>query len=182
MVTILSGPATNSPRQVLSSDQALHTMTGLTSAQESVIHAGLDKFAGAGLKVPGIDFIGHEDQAHCNGRSGLAWRSGQDTKIHLCTRETGPAQEWMVLHEIAHTWDYFMLDDERRNALLELRGLEAWRAGEWHERGSEHSAEIMVWGTIGRPVRLIRFGDESCEELAASYRTLTGNEPARQCD
>lgn len=182
VVTVLSGPAASAPRQATNTDQALHTMSNLTPDQESVINDELDKMAAAGLKLSGIDFIGHDERETCNGRTGMARRSGQTTEVHLCTRETGPTEQWMILHEIAHTWDYYMLDDERRNALLELRGLAAWRQGEWHERGSEHSAEIIVWGTIGRPVKLIRFGDETCAGLTEAYRTLTGNEPDQQCD
>ena len=156
-------------------------MTNLTADQEELIHSGLATYEHAGLRLPGIQFAGFDDIEPCRGRIGLARRSGRETEVWICTRETGPVEEWMVLHELAHTWDYEMLTPEVRDAFLELRDLEGWRAGEWHERGSEQTAEIIVWGIIGRPVQVARFGNTSCPELRQAFLTLTGDETDQVC-
>jgi hypothetical protein len=74
-------------------------------------------------------------------------------------------------------WDEHELTDEVRQAFLDLRGLETWRGGEWHDRGAEHAAEIMVWGLIDRPVRPGHIDNNTCAELQAGYETLTGQAP-----
>ena len=178
----LNGPTPDPSRHAARTDNSLHTMTNLTADQQDLIRSGLATYEQAGLRLPGIQFIGFDDVEHCRGRIGLAWRSGRETQVWICTRETGSVEQWMVLHELAHTWDYEMLAQDRRDAFLDVRGLNAWRDGDWHERGSEHSAEIIVWGIIGRPVELGHFDNTGCDELTDAFRTLTGNEPDQVCD
>ncbi len=176
------GPTVDLPRRTAHTDNSVHTMTNLTVDQEELIRSGLATYEQSGLRLPGIQFIGFDDKEQCHGRIGMAQRAGRETQVWLCTRKTGPVEEWMVLHELAHTWDYEMLTHEVRDALLELRDLEGWRAGEWHERGSEQTAEIVVWGIIGRPVRMERFGNTSCPELRQAFLLLTGQEPDQVCE
>ena len=175
-------PTANFSRRTAQPDNSLHTMTNLTVAQEELIHSGLKTYERAGLRLPGIQFIGFDDKEQCNGRVGMAWRRGRETQIWLCTRETGPFENWVVLHELAHTWDYEMLTPDVRDEFLELRDLEGWRAGEWHERGSEQTAEIIVWGIIGHPVEMTRFDNTGCSELRQAFLTLTGEEPDQVCE
>jgi len=99
------------------------------------------------------------------------------TEIRLCVTEVGPLQEWLVLHEIAHAWDHHTLAGEAREAFLTTRGLSSWRNGDWHERGAEHAAEIIVWGLMDRPVRPGRIYNNSCDELLDGYIALTGVAP-----
>lgn len=171
-----------SSRHTARTDNSLHTMTNLTADQEDLIRSGLATYEQAGLRLPGIQFIGFDGREQCRGRIGMAQRSGRETQVWICTRETGPVEEWMVLHELAHTWDYEMLTPEKRDAFLELRNLEGWRVGHWPERGSEQTAEIIVWGIIGHHVELVRFDNTSCPELRTAFRTLTGDEPDQVCD
>ena len=46
----------------------------------------------------------------------------------------------------------------------------------WEERGSEHAAEVMVWGLIDRQFSA-RIPHNSCAELLDGYTTLTGQQP-----
>ena len=177
----LQGPTADYSRNTANASNSLHTMTDLTAEQEDLIRSSLATYERAGLRLPGIHFTGYDDREQCRGRQGMARRSGRTTKVWICTRETGPVEKWMVLHELAHTWDYEVLTPERREALIELRNLNGWRLGEWNERGSEQSAEIIVWGIIGREAKMVRFDNTSCHELTAAFVTLTGNQPDQVC-
>ena len=149
----------------------------ITAPQAEAISWALTLFERADLDLPRIEFVGHDDRDGCHGRDGAARRTDGGARISLCAQEIGPVQEWVILHEIAHAWDYHNLDDERRAAFLELRGLDSWREGVWHERGAENAAEIMVWGLIDRPVKPGHIYDTSCEDLLAGYLVLVGDQP-----
>jgi hypothetical protein len=86
----------------------------------------------------------------------------------------------MILHETAHAWIEHQLTPERKAAFRELRGWEHWRdydAAAWHNNGTEQAAEIMVWGLIDRPLRMVRINQAGCGDLEAGYVTLTGQGP-----
>jgi hypothetical protein len=156
------------------------TYTDVPPAQIALFEDALGLFADAGLELPPIEVAGHRDDDACLGRSGVhRFRDGR-SRIDLCTDDAGPAEEFLVIHELAHAWDRHALTTERRAAFLALRGLHEWTNDDldrWAERGAEQAAEILVWGLIDRPVRIIRFGGNGCTELRAGYRVLTGTEP-----
>jgi hypothetical protein len=154
-----------------------HTLTALTDEQSQLITWALSLFEAAGLELPGIDFVGYADRGMCHGRDGAALRGPKRTEVRICVTAVGPVQEWLVLHEIAHAWDHHTLIGEPREAFLTTRGLSSWRDGDWHERGAEHAAEIIVWGLMDRPVRPGRIYNNSCDELLAGYVALTGVAP-----
>jgi hypothetical protein len=123
--------------------------------------------------------VGHDDPEICRGRNGIAFDRGDHTEIGLCTREVEAHVEFLILHELAHAYEHQFVSDEVREEFLELRGLERWRGSDlaWHEAGAEHTAEILVWGLMDRPVWIVRIDDVSCEELMEGYDTLTGSVP-----
>lgn len=169
--------STEAPVDLAPAGEPRHSLEAIDAPQADAISWALALFEKADLDLPVIEFVGHDDRDACHGRDGAARRTDEGARISLCAREIGPVQEWVILHEIAHAWDYHNLDDERRAAFLELRGLEAWRDGVWHERGAENAAEIMVWGLIDRPVKPGHIYDNSCEQLLAGYLVLVGEEP-----
>ena len=144
----------------------VHTMTSISADQANLIAWGLDLYAAAGLELPGIDFVGYPDRTNCRERSGMhLWHKGR-SEIRLCIETISPAHDWLILHELAHVWDWNQLSDDRRQDFLALRGLDEWRNGNWHERGAEHAAEIIVWGLMDRPVRPGHLGsNSSCSDL-----------------
>lgn len=173
MALVMSVP----PIGQASTDAPQFSYESITPKQSETISSALDLFQKANLALPDIHFVGHDDRRACHGRDGAARQVGSGAVVNLCFREVGPVQEWVTLHEIAHVWDYHSLDDERREDFVALRNLEGWREGEWHERGAENAAEILVWGLMDRPVRPARIYDNSCQELLAGYLTLTGQPP-----
>jgi hypothetical protein len=172
---------------------------GLSAHWKGLLEWGLGLYADAGLDLPPIVVEGHDDAEPCWGRRGAAEPRDGVVWVHLCgaepssadEAEPSSADEFLMLNELAHAWDRHQLTEERRQALLELRGLELWRDSEWHDvdwhdRGAEHAAEIMAWGLMDRPIKLVRIDQNSCGELEAAYRVLTGDAPlhgyTKYCD
>lgn len=153
------------------------TYRSLSPGQEEAIDWALKLFSDAGLELPNIEFVGHDDREMCHGRGGSAQPVEGGALINLCKREVGPTEERWILHEVAHAWDYHNLDDQRRSSFLTLRGLDSWTQGEWHEQGAENAAEMLVWGLIDRPFNTVHIYDNSCADLLAGYRELVGAEP-----
>lgn len=150
---------------------------------EAVIRAGIELYDEAGLSLPPIRFTTGDDPEDCYGRDGAVIHRTDGLELRLCRNEITPMLEWVVIHELAHCWDDNQLTDQVREAFLDLRGLDGWRDGPWHERGAENAAEIMVWGLIDRPVRPGHIDQNSCDELQAGYTTLTGQAPLHgYCD
>lgn len=156
------------------------TFTAVAPDQVALFDWAVELFDEAGLELPPIDVVGHRTDAHCLGRSAAHGFDAGRSRIDLCIGDAGPRAEFLILHELAHAWDRHSLTPARRDAFLALRGLQEWRNDDpdrWHERGAEHAAEIMVWGLIDRPVRIVRLDANSCADLLAGYRVLTGTEP-----
>ena len=141
----------------------------------------IDLFDRADLELPPLRFIYHDgERTACRGRDGAHHEVDGVSVIELCATDAVYAVQVMVLHETAHAWAEHSLTDERKDAFQELRGWEHWRdyeAAAWHENGTEQAAEIMVWGLIDRPIRMVRIYQNSCDELSAGYQTLTGSSP-----
>lgn len=141
----------------------------------------VDLFAQADMPLPPLRFVYHGDDAtSCRGwRGAHRYHDGQST-IHICTSDPGKVTAALVLHEIAHAWSAAELSDERKAAFQALRGWSQWSDhGDtpWHENGTEQAAEILMWGLIDRPVGLVTINDNSCDDLDAGYRSLTGQPP-----
>jgi hypothetical protein len=155
------------------------TYVNLTSDQVRIARWAAGLFDRAGLDLPPIDFVRYTATDPCYGTAGTASYERGRGYIGICTPDAGGLEEFLFLHEMAHTWDHHSLSGARRQAFVELRGLAGWRSPdlEWEERGSEQAAEIMVWGLIDRPVWIVRIPDHSCAELRAGYVTLTGRGP-----
>ena len=156
------------------------TFTNVPEHQIELMEWAMALFDEAGLELPPIDVQGHRSTEACDGREGLhRYEDGRST-IHLCTRRSRRSEELLVVHELAHAWDRQSLAPERRAAFLDERGLTDWRQenlDNWAELGAEHAAEILMWGLMDRPVRVVWLDDNSCDDLLTGYRTLTGADP-----
>jgi hypothetical protein len=157
-----------------------YTATGLTPAQVTQVEWAMGLYRQAGLPLPPIRFIGHATTEPCFGSAGAQTYAHGHSTIHICTPDAGPAEQFLFVHELAHAWDWLALTDGRRAQFMAIRGLHQWRANgktDWHELGAEHAAEIMVWGLMDRPIRIVYLPHASCAELLAGYLTLTGRPP-----
>jgi hypothetical protein len=181
VVIVAIGAVTGPDSRDVGASEA-HRLTGFAPVQEEVAWWALDLFAQAGLRVPGIDFVHHRTAEACHGFHGWHERHGERSTIHICTDDTGAVADFLLLHEIAHAWDAANLDDARRRALLDSHHLAQWWGSdpdEWAEYGAEHAAEVIVWGLIDRPARMVRLPDpfDGCAELHEAYVLLTGTPP-----
>ena len=141
----------------------------------------MNLFDQAGFDLPPLRYVFHGDTPEpCAGRHGLQHPVEGVNVIEICTAEMSAPEQVMVLHETAHAWLDHTLTDERKAVFQQLRGWIYWRdyeAAAWHDNGTEQAAEIMVWGLIDRPMAMVRINQNSCVELEAGYRALTGQAP-----
>lgn len=160
-----------------------------------MLQDALGRYSEARLDEPTFDAVTFEPSRQCVGRSGRLIQSDGVRNLYLCLFEsdlclgTGQCQEptaavrGAVLHELAHAWtlDHVLNDLEER--FLDLVGLDVWQQADlrWAEQGVEYSAEVIAWGLLDRPSRMARIGNPDCEDLAVSFRLLTGVEPLQEC-
>lgn len=155
------------------------TFVGLNPDQRTVAEWAVDLFEDADLTLPSIAFVAFADVERCRGRSGMTSYDGPVTEVRLCGDAVGPVFEWVMVHELGHVWTTDAVDPQTQQAFLDVRGLDAWRQGEWHERGAEHASEILVWGLMDRPVVPGHIDQNSCDELLAGYLALVGRTPPK---
>jgi hypothetical protein len=162
-----------------------------TERLEALVKWALDRYQRAGMGEPAPLSVAFPPSARCRGVVGLALDTGSGLEIQMCFGEdelctddadcTEPARiaRLNMLHEMAHVWLTENLDEETRQAFLELRGLEQWthRDLDWVERGVEHAAEIIAWGLMDESVPVPRLPDLNCDTLAEGFRLLTGVDP-----
>ncbi|MFN3216509.1 MAG: hypothetical protein ACE367_08450 [Acidimicrobiales bacterium] len=154
---------------------------GVPDAMAAMIDWAMALFADADLALPSMRFVHNgTDTEPCSGRAGMHHVVDGVSVVELCTSDVGVATRIMILHETAHAWTRHALTDEARERFRALRGFEHWRdyaAAPWHENGTEQAAEILVWGLMDRPIRIVRIDQATCDDLLAGYRILTGAEP-----
>jgi hypothetical protein len=157
------------------------TASGLTPDQVAIVEWAVERYAAAGLALGPFAVVAHDSTEPCLGRPAAHTVVDGRSVVHLCAVQDRPVAEWTMLHELGHAWDVAALTEPRREAFLEVRSLVAWRNDDperWAERGAEHAAEVLVWGLMDRPVRLVRFSDTSCVQLLTAFVVLTGHLPA----
>ena len=148
---------------------------GGTAEQQAMARWAVGRFAAAGLSLPTLEIHFHPDQSGCRGR--LGYYLGHE--VHVCGTHTDLMAHRLVLHEMAHGWAEYNLSSGERARFLELRGLTTWKdhSAEWHERGTEHAAEIMSWALCdqGTGINTPSIRDNSIEQVSEAYELLTGN-------
>lgn len=172
-------PIVETPRAEVPSSNSVE-FVDMPDAFRDMARWATDLFDEAGLELPAIRFEYHGDTTSCNDREGTHRTIDDRSIIQVCRSQPGMVSAGMILHETAHAWAAWSLDDERKARFQLLRGWTHWRDHEavrWHENGSEQAAEIIRWGLIDRPIRIVRINDNSCDDLDAGYRTLTGQPP-----
>lgn len=135
------------------------------------------RFDRAGLELPSVEVSFHADRSSCRDNPGAGTLVEGAYLVDVCVADDDPEVllSWTLLHELAHAWGHG-LTEERREGFLSLRGLTEWNDRErpWAERGTEHAAEIVMWGLMDRPVVPTRLPGDDCRSLEAGYLALTG--------
>ena len=164
-----------------------------TPPLEELVHAGLTRFALAGIGEPKFRTLTFEPSRKCTERSGRLIQRDGVRQLFLCFYESDlcPGSEpcvspalsvrVSVMHELAHAWMLDHITPDIRSDLLRFKGLETWdsEAVEWSDRGVEYSAEVIAWGLLDAPAPMARIGRPTCQELAAAFVLLTQVEPLR---
>jgi len=152
-----------------------------TAAWADQVEWGIGRFAAAGLELPSrLAIEVHENDAACHGNSGR-FEPADEPVVHLCADvEPGSRIARLItLHELAHAWAETQLGPDERDAFLTVRHLDVWIDGdvEPHLWGAEHAAEVVSWGLMDEPVRIIRVDDTEPAQLAVAFDALTGQAP-----
>ena len=145
-----------------------------TDKQVEMAAWAIEQFAAAGLELPPVTIHMHTSRAHCSVypkyiRNGYYIEVQGEHVIHSCDNA------WTLLHELGHVWDAVALDDNVREQILDLQGLNSWRHETWNQAGAEHLASIIAWGIEGTYPE--RIGNYTRGALADVYATATGNQP-----
>src|SRR5688500_9595302 len=84
----------------------LHTITGLSPQEEEVLAWAVSLYEEADLRLPGIDFIGHDTMEECGGGAGYHHPERGRSTIGICGDHPRKFDEVLFLHEMAHAWDF----------------------------------------------------------------------------
>jgi hypothetical protein len=182
VVLSLPLPAGSGVDNVARGDWVPHRITIDATSPEWTrrVEWGLERFRDTGLLLPAMAITVHDNDAPCDGNSGL-YLPNDPVEVHLCT--LGPVDSRTArvttLHELAHAWAEFQLSTDERAAFLELRGLDVWydRRVPPHERGNEHAAEVVSWGLMDEMIPIIRIYDAEPADLSIAFDLLVARAP-----
>lgn len=161
----------------------------VASTPEQAAHAewALSRFAAAGLQLPPLRIVFHDNYEACGMREGVLRVSASDTTvtrtIHSCEPNSTRLRR-NLLHELSHAWDQSQaISAATRAEFLVMRGLESWDNDTlgWDQRGEEQAAEIMAWGLMKRqapiPTDVGNQGAQDPSSLERAFTLLTGRAP-----
>ncbi len=150
---------------------------GADDATEAAIRAGIRRYADSGLHLPPLRIYVHDSSAGCDGYAGLFNKDGSGHRVDLCNTI-------VLLHELAHVWEFHNMDDARRQAFMERTGLRVWndRAAARSEQGVEEVARIVSSGVRGEQLGLDELRLDSYREHLDLYAMLTGLPSPRIAD
>ena len=137
-------------------------------AEERVrVDEALARFRDAGLRLPDVEIMFHDDDDACNGHHGLFQVQFTPWRAHVCS-----GYEYVVTHELAHAWEAANLDDADRDAYVAHRGLETWSSSAvgWGERGVEDAAFMIQQNLMARTVNV---DSDRWVERTSAFAALT---------
>ena len=115
-----------------------------TPAQIELFTDAMATFDAAGLELPPLVVIFDIDGEACKGHPGL-FTKGTPAVIQLCTE-----MRHIVLHELAHAWEWHSVEDPVRDDFVAEMGLPTWNSRDfaWEQRGVEEFADIVAAGLV----------------------------------
>lgn len=135
------------------------------------------RFEQAGLVLPAVSLVFHDEKETCHGQNGY-FHPGSPDRIDICGFNWDRflvTPRKVILHELAHVWVHENLDEDSRNEFLDLRGLQVWQDGKasWADQGQEHAAEIIAWGLMDEEISMTSIGEADPSQLAEAFDFLT---------
>ena len=169
---------------VATADPVVIKIVAATARQVEHAEWALTRFEAAGLELPSLTIVFHDDYQSCGMREGVLRIAGEDVTIHECQNDPSRSRR-SLLHELAHAWDHVggSIDADTRTDFLTLRGLRSWDDDDlpWNQRGEEQTAEIIAWGLMHQPAPIpTSVGDHGAQDsvsLATAFILLTGIRP-----
>jgi hypothetical protein len=166
------------------SDPVAIKIDSSTARQVEDAEWALARFEAAGLELPPLTIIFHDDYQSCGMRDGVLRIAGEDVTIHECQNDPSRSRR-SLLHELAHAWDHVAgsIDGDTRIDFLRLRGLQSWDDDDlpWNQRGEEQTAEIIAWGLMHQsaliPTSVGDRGTQDTLSLTTAFILLTGIRP-----
>lgn len=151
----------------------LATVVGGTPQQVKMVRWAVGRFEAAGLTLPSLEIRFHGDFEGCGGNLGFYRGGGVD----VCRVSANLMARQILLHEMSHGWAEANVTGRRREAFLEVRGLQTWIGDDtpWGERGGEHAAEIMAW-YLGDRILMPTVPDNGPEQLEGAVAVLLGGD------
>jgi hypothetical protein len=150
----------------------LGTTVVYAETQEQVDEAiwALGRFDQARLDLPPLTVRLYSDRVECAGLNGkLAHAAGGDYVIYSC------GVDFTLLHEMAHAWYLYSLDEATREAFLETAQANVWKNSEdWYLAGGEHAANVVAWALMETRINQTRTRPNDIESMYDGYELLTG--------
>lgn len=140
----------------------------------------------AGLVLENLSVSFHDTTGPCMGNLGLHRFTERSHEVLICNLDQA-RRGATLMHELAHVWVAQNITGQLRQDFLAARGLDRWHGGdiEWGERGTEHAAEVLAWGTSDHPCWVVpraEIGDRDVSVLAQHFQLLTGRAPSCDAD
>ena len=147
--------------------------TPQTRVQAKMVAEAIAQFESAGLALTAVQIDFYDSTDGCGGHAGLfvpAPRNLESSidQISICNRH-----KLILLHELAHVWMHYNLDDATKAAFVEHRGLASWSNsnGPYADQGIERAAQ-----TIAVTLNQTEATDnEAIVRYICDYELLTGN-------
>jgi len=147
LIGLLPASETAAEQSLTSLTPAITFEGGSTAEQDAVLTV-VDRFVSVSMELPDLMIRLHDDFDGCDGHHGLYQREGDVAVIDFCSD-----REILLFHEIGHAWEQFTLNDDDRDAFLQVTGAEDWRdqAIEHDLRGAEIAADSIAYALLVRP-------------------------------
>ena len=125
---------------------------GADADLERTIEEVIGLYTDAGMELPLLNIHVHAGTEECNGAPGLFSKGGDHRRVDLCT----PSRA-LVIHELAHAWEYHNVDDATRDAFMNETGAVAWNSHDVTHpaRGVEQFAHAIEWGLKTQKIQAI---------------------------
>jgi hypothetical protein len=165
-------------------DPVVIKIVAATVRQAQHAEWALARFEAAGLELPSLTIVFHDDYQSCGMREGVLRIVGEEVTIDECQNDPSRSRR-SLLHELAHAWDHVggSIHADTRLDFLTLRGLQSWDDDDlpWNQRGQEQTAEIIAWGLMHQPAPIpTSVGDHGAQDtlsLTTAFILLTGIRP-----